>query len=396
MHEIWSMKSTAKHISDGMANFINKDILCSGCQKPGLTNTFIYHLPKFLILNIRSSIDANYINLIDEVDALFIEPLNTSSLVVEYNIQTVLIVLEDDQIVYLRKDGNAYLSYNKATNQFEKILNLTTQQTGLSSNWTIFIYETSHTTFDYPQLDKILLDQNSLSSPPEPDVLSIGVVQDLLPKFNRPFKVCSIQMEQHHIEDLRDENKNLNDLVINSHLRLTASTAPGNKRVLALDSLIVSDILRKNLKHVHTTWANYDIILCPIQQSSHWYLLILNLEERLIIEFDTLPTITIPRAQNITRILQILNIQNLFLHQHDIDFEHYWKLAIPTEDKHLQQVDAHSCGVHLLIQAQNYIKNYKFVHIPRDRIRLYRYQLAADILRKAELIPESSGSSVRN
>ena len=203
-------------------------------------------------------------------------------------------------------------------------------------------------------------------------------------------------MEQRHIDSLCDVKENITDAIINSHLRLTASTAPGNKRVLALDSLLVSDIVTKNLKHIHTTWANYDIILCPIRQSNHWYLLILNLEERLIIQFDTLPTLKIPRAQNITRILHVFNIQNLFSHQKDIDFEHYWKLAIPTEDKFLQQEDAHSCGVHLLIQAQNYIKNYKFVHIPQDRIRLYRYQLAADIIRKAEPIAESSSSSVSN
>ncbi|CAF1364689.1 unnamed protein product [Adineta steineri] len=392
MHEIWSMRSTATHINDKMASFVRKKIICSSCQKPGLTNSVVYDIPKFLVLNTRSN-DADCVKLIDEVDLLFVQPIDMS-LSFEYSIQTAIIVLEEDQVIYLRKNGNNYLSYNKTTNQFEAIIDLTTQQTGLASNWTIFIYKTEAVIFDSLKLETIVLDQSNLQSAPNVDVLCIGVVQGLLPLFPRPFKVSSIQMEQRDINILLNESGNINDLIVNSHLRLIASNAPANNFVLVLDSLLVSNILRKDLKRFDATWFNYDIILCPIQQNNHWYLIILDIKKKLIVEVDTLSTVDIPRTQNLTRLLHVLNIQWLLRHKTAINFEQHWKLATPIIDKKFQQTDAHSCGVHLLIQARAYVNNYKFVHIPQDKIRLYRYQLAEDILRQAELLSDSSDSEV--
>jgi hypothetical protein len=392
MHEIWQMKSTAEHINAEMVTFVYKQIKCSSCPILGLTNSVLYDIPRFLLLNSRSN-DTDCVKLIDDIDSLFIQPSLTYPLF-EYNVQTVMIVLEEDQIMYLRKNGSEYSSYNKISGEFEALRDLTTQQTGLASSWTIFVYETEAVVFNLPSLQKIIFDQTNMQSALEPDVFSIGTVQGLLPSFDRPFNVGSIQMEQKTIDLLIQKETDLNDLIINGHLSLTVSAAPTNGRVLALDSLIVSEIVDKRLKRIDNTWLDYDIILCPINQEKHWYLIILDLKKNLILELDSLPTFHIPRSQNINRLLHVLNMQSILRGQGEIPFQQNWKLAIPTEDKQLQQSDIHSCGVHLLVQARAYVNNHKFVHIPDDKILLYRYQIAEDILRKGELVSDDSCSSV--
>jgi hypothetical protein len=305
-----------------------------------------------------------------------------------------MIVLEADDIVYLRKNGKSYLSYNKISGQFETLPDLTTLQTGLASSWTIFVYETECVLSNAPRLDKIKLDQSNLQSALEAEVWSIGTVQGLLPTFSRPFNIGPVQMKKNDIETLLAPNGDINDLVINGHLFITASTAQVNIRVLALQSYVVSEMIENRLRSLRNVWLDYDIILCPINQNKHWYLVILDIKQKLILEIDSLPTHNIPRSQNITRLLHVLNIQSLLREQTEISFDDNWKLANPTAEKKLQQTDAHSCGVHLLIQARAYVNNHQFVHIPDDKVRLYRYHIAEDLLRKAELISDDSDDSV--
>jgi len=186
------------------------------------------------------------VSFIDEVDLLSIKPAITCPSF-EYSIQTVLVVLDEDEIIYLRKNGTGYSSYNKISGQFEILHDLTTQQTGLSSSWTVFAYETQAVIFNSARLDKIMLDQNHLLPAPGPEVWSIDTVQGLLPKFTRPFSIGPIQMKKDNIETLIEQNGGMNDLIIDSHLYLTASTAPANRRVLAVPNYFVSQIIEKRL-----------------------------------------------------------------------------------------------------------------------------------------------------
>jgi hypothetical protein len=76
----------------------------------------------------------------------------------------------------------------------------------------------------------------------------------------------------------------------------------------------------------------------------------------------------------------------------DINFYNTWEIATP--DENLQQNDLYSCGVHMLIQAQAYVNNQKFVHITLDKTQLYRYKIAEDLLRKAESWPDFDDSFI--
>jgi hypothetical protein len=53
-------------------------------------------------------------------------------------------------------------------------------------------------------------------------------------------------------------------------------------------------------------------------------------------------------------------------------------------DLELQQTDNHSYGVHLLVQARNYVNTKKFVHIPVNKTHPYGFEIAEDILKNAE------------
>ncbi|CAF1029304.1 unnamed protein product [Rotaria sordida] len=392
MHEIWEMKKDALHVTYKMNSFMYEEIKCSSCNTSGLTNFVLYDIPRFLLLK-TESVDRDCINLIHDIDQIRIRPSYTH-LPFDYHAQTFLLVLEEDDVVYLRKTTNGYSSLNKTTGLFVELRDLSIYETGLASRWTIFVYETDEDVF-YPSLiDKITFDQSSLAEGMEPDIWTIDTVQDLLPTFTDILKVGPIQIKKDDIKVLLDNDGNINDLIIDAHLFITATKAPFHKRVLALETYTISEIIEKKLKHIKKSWFDYDIILCPINQKRHWYLVIIDLERNLIIQYDSLPTHDIPRQQNLQHLIHMINIHHFLKTGTDIDFHNSWKLSEPSEDFDLYQNDQHSCGVHLLTQAKAYINREQHKPIPQDELNLYRHQIAEDLLRKAEPISDDSISDV--
>ncbi|CAF4279642.1 unnamed protein product, partial [Rotaria sordida] len=247
MHEIWEMKKDALHVTYKMNSFMYEEIKCSSCNTSGLTNFVLYDIPRFLLLK-TESVDRDCINLIDDIDQIRIRPSDTH-LPFDYHAQTFLLVLEEDDVVYLRKTTNGYSSLNKTTGQFVELRDLSIYETGLASRWTIFVYETDEDVF-YPSLiDKITFDQSSLAEGMEPDIWTIDTVQDLLPTFTDILKVGPIQIKKDDIKVLLDNDGNINDLIIDAHLFITATKAPFHKRVLALETYTISEIIEKKLKH---------------------------------------------------------------------------------------------------------------------------------------------------
>ncbi|CAF1202066.1 unnamed protein product [Didymodactylos carnosus] len=76
----------------------------------------------FVLLLKTANNDSDCVNLIDDVDQLLIRP-SLYHPTFEY---IVLIVLEEDDIIYLRKTGHSYSSYNKLSGQSEILPALTT------------------------------------------------------------------------------------------------------------------------------------------------------------------------------------------------------------------------------------------------------------------------------
>ncbi|CAF3553711.1 unnamed protein product, partial [Rotaria sp. Silwood2] len=248
--------------------------------------------------------------------------------------------------------------------------NVSAYKTGLASRWITFVYETDENVFYPPLIDKITFDQSTLAESVKPDIWTIDTVQDLLPTFTDILRVGPIQIKKDDIKLLLDNDGDINDLIIDAHLFITATTATFHKRILAMETHTVSEKIQKKIKHIKKSWFDYDIILCPINQKHHWYLVIIDLERNLIIQYDSLPTHDLPRRQKL---------------QH---FQSAWKLSEPSEDFHLHQNDQHSCGVYLLTQAKAYINREQHQPIQPDEINLYRHQIAEEILRKAEPISD--------
>ena len=68
------------------------------------------------------------------------------------------------------------------------------------------------------------------------------------------------------------------------------------------------------------TWLEHDLILCPINQKYHWYIVIIDIKQQLVVELNSLTSHDSPRAQNITRLLHVLNIQHYLKTGTDVDF----------------------------------------------------------------------------
>ena len=388
MHEIWEMKNNAKHVENAMQAFMLSEIPCSSCKQVGYTNSIIYDLPQFLILKTRSNVD-ECITLVDDVNRLTIRP-TVSHTPIEYNIQTVMLVLEEDSIVYLRKSQNGYTSYNEASNQFELINNVSSEDAGLASKWTIFIYETFDASSNF-SLQTIDLDRTELPSAIEPQHHIIDTVKDLLSLYKKSINVHSITIGSTDIKILLEKNGDINDLIIDAHLSITASNISSTQNVLALPSYIIRQIISKTLKHLPIPWLNYDILLCPINQNHHWYIIIIDIKRKLILELDSLVTHDIPRTQNLNRLLHILTLQYYLKMNKEINFLTDWRLFSFRSYNNMQQTDAHSCGINLLIRTEAYINQKKFVEIKADQVQLYRYQIAETLLRYAK--PPSPDSS---
>lgn len=393
MHKIWQMSNETNNITAAMNEFMFDEIKCSSYNMSGLTNCVVHDIPRFLLLTTTSA-NPDCINMIDDADTLFIRPSFTHSSF-EYNVQTMIIVLEEDDIIYLRKTQSGYSSYNKNNHCFEPLHDFSTQHTRFASRWTIFVYETYEHIFYASELQKISFDQTGLTATTEPDDYTMDTVDGLLPLFTAYLNVGPIRIRLDDIKVLLDKQGDLNDLIINAHLFVTATAASLQKRVLAVQSYVISEIIQKRLKRITTPWLDYDIILCPINQKHHWYIIIIDIQRKIIVEFDSLPTHDLPRTQNMNRLLHVLGIQHKLKTQTPINFEKTWKFCTPSTELNLLQKDSHSCGLHLLIQTKAYINQQQLTTIPTEKIHHYRYQVAEEILRKADPIsPDSSSSSV--
>ena len=222
------MKKDALHVTYRMNSFMHEEVKCSSCNIAGLTNFILYDIPRFLLLKTKSA-DIDCTSLIDYIDQIRIRPSNMH-LPFDYHVHTDLIVLEEDDIVYLRKTTNGYSSLNKTTGPFEELCHLSTYEAGLTSRWTIFVYET---VFYPPSIDKITLDQSTLV---EPDIWAIDTVQDLLPTFTDTLRIGPIQIKKDDIKLLLDNNGDINDLIMDAHLFITATTGPFQEGVLAVET----------------------------------------------------------------------------------------------------------------------------------------------------------------
>jgi hypothetical protein len=388
------MNFNADHINVAMNTFFYQEIQCSLCRGLGLTKAVLYDIPQYLVLS-RKSADVQCVNLIDDVDLLIIKP-SMQDVRFEYSANIVLMVLDNNEIFYLRKTQNGFSYYNKVNGQFQILTDITAQYTQISSSWMIFIYETQVDLFTMLEMNRTSIDQQKLELFNQPEVSSIDTVEGLLPSFKSQFDVGNIRMEQKDIRLLLNNNGDLNDLIIDGYLSILASIAPTNNRVLAVESYLVSQIIEKRFKQFDKTWLNFDIILCPVNQEHHWYLVIIDSKDKIILELDSMPNLTLPRRRNINRIMKYFDIQHYFHNDENIDFISDWKLAIPTEDFNLKQQDDHSCGVHLLVYAHAYAKQQKFPEITSRNLRLFRYQLAENILKQAVPISTDTDSTVRN
>ena len=154
------------------------------------------------------------------------------------------------------------------------------------------------------------------------------------------------------MELLLNSEGDLNDLIVDAQLLTIASAAPSGYRVLAMPTHKVSQIIDYKLNRFATTLVDYDAVLCPINQNHHWYLIIIDIKQKVVVESDSLLTANLPKTQNMNRLLHFLDIQHSLKHDIRIDFNCNWKLATPLQDLKLQQDDLHSCGVHLLVHAE--------------------------------------------
>lgn len=168
MHELLNMQENMLNIDVSMRAFIYDEIKCSLCGEFGLTRSVLYELPRFLLLKCRNN-EPNVVNFIDERDSLYIRPSYTHPSF-KYNVQIILVVLEDNDLVYLKKTGIGYSIFNSSTRKFELLEVFSLEIAGLASNWIIFVYKTEESLFDKPAMDKKILDRNTsaLSTEPEP------------------------------------------------------------------------------------------------------------------------------------------------------------------------------------------------------------------------------------
>ena len=307
-----------------------------------------------------------------------------------------MIVLEDDDVFYLRKTPTGFSYFNKASGQFELLNDFVAAQTGLAAKWIIFIFQTDTPVFALKELRKTLIDRTKLEPAVEPEVWSIATVQGLLPTFTRSFDVGPVVMQQTDIDLLLNNDGDLNDLVINGHLFISSTTTHTDCKALAVQSYYVSQIIDNRLRRFEPSWLKHDMILCPINQNHHWYIVILDLKEKLVVELDSMASHDLNRSRNRERLLHVLDAQYYLENNNHLDIQNEWRLATPLADLRLQQDDQHSCGVHLLVQAHTYINKTQFSVIRKDNVRLHRFKLAEAILQKAELTVSVTDFSVSN
>ncbi|CAF4112095.1 unnamed protein product [Rotaria sp. Silwood2] len=160
LHDVYLMDLKTTHINDVLNNSLQRSIECSSCHTFGLSNAILYDIPQFMLLSAPCS--TKCIELIADVDLLAIQPLSSSS-TIEYSVQTVLVVLEGDDILFLRKDHNGYSLFNKDSKRFELLRDMPIQQTVLVSKWIVFAYKTDANAFTLTGLRKVFIDQNLCS-----------------------------------------------------------------------------------------------------------------------------------------------------------------------------------------------------------------------------------------
>ncbi|CAF1437308.1 unnamed protein product [Adineta ricciae] len=232
--------------------------------------------------------------------------------------------------------------------------------------WMVFVYETVDIVFPPFPMQKTTQHQTDLPPSVGPEDYIDEFVNDLLPIYEKGFLVGSIHIKLDDMTVLLSPNGDINDLIIDAHLFITASSTASNNKVLAVPSYLIRQIILKKLRTIPISWLNFDILLCPINQNNHWYIIIIDRKKNLILELDSSVKHDMPRLTNMKRILHILHLQHFLKTHKGIDFENNWKLITSENEPTMQQTDSHSCGIHLLLQAEAYVKNFKFLQMQGD------------------------------
>ena len=201
-----------------------------------------------------------------------------------------------------------------------------------------------------------------------------------------------MQIKKDDIRLLLDNDGDINDLIV--YLLITAITAPFHKRVLEVETHIVSMIIEKTLKHIKKSWFQYDIILCPTSQKYHWHLVLTDVGQNFIIQYNTLSAHDTRCLHNLLCLVCMINIHYFLKNDTDVDFDKSQKHSESNKNFHLHQNDRHLCRVQLLIQAKAYTNGEKEKSVLQDRINLYRRQVVEDILRLTETVFYNSMSHV--
>ena len=100
-----------------MNSFMYEEVKCSSCNTLGLTDFVLYNILRFLLLKTESAYE-DCISLINDVGRIRIRPSDIH-FSFDYHAQTVVIILDEDDIVCLRKTTNGYQSLNETTGQFQ-------------------------------------------------------------------------------------------------------------------------------------------------------------------------------------------------------------------------------------------------------------------------------------
>lgn len=299
-----------------------------------------------------------------------------------YDLYRFLVITKDEQTLIVEPTINdKYKIYNKVTKSYEDLPNYRFEDfLGAAATNIILCYATYDTAIPNPTLKLGTLDVEGWTqgSNFNWNILNQKFIC-LISSCPESLKIGPYQLKKADVIQITDPTSQLNDLQLNAHLYTTTTKIHG---CALIDSLVFTNYYRRGFKQstefTSQSWFTENIILIPVHHTSHWFLFIVNIYEKKIILFDSLPNSTIPYQKYTDAIIQLL--KKRFFYTRDTTQLNFKEWTLINDFPNWRQDDAVSCGVYCALFAQGYALSFLLPKVDQTNIKLMRTQCAIHLL----------------
>jgi len=300
-----------------------------------------------------------------------------------YSLCCFIVVTKDERTLLVKLMPNKqYSVYNHDSKGYEPLINYQFDDfVAASASNIVLCYKADDAAELNPTLTSTILDMKQWAVMPDLDLNVLTAdFNSCMSSCKEPLKIGPYQLTSSDLIQLIKPTHELNDEQLNAHLYVTTTLSDG---ILLFDSILFARYcqrgFRKCCEILDKEWFKHNIILVPVNHSYHWLLFVIDINNKTIIFFDSLPSTSTPHDKYQKAIVRLLQTHYFYTKATTLNIS---KWQFISDFREYKQDDATSCGIHCGMFARSYVSSTQHKKINKKNIAAYRWLFATHLLQK--------------